>query len=634
MEEQKEDLMSRLQYRLSLCLAALLLLGATPMLAQTGPTIQLTVDATQVPERVIRTHMVIPVKPGPLTLYYPKWIPGEHKPDGPIGNVTGLVFTAKGKRIPWVRDLKDVYTFHLDVPAGVDRLDASFDYLVLSSPDYERGVSATAKMMVVNWNQNVLYLANVRAEDQFFHTTLELPQGWKFGTPLAVENQEGDRVTFKPVSLNRLVDSPVIAGQYYRAIDITPPGEPIHHEIDLAADSPEALDMSPQVQKDLVNLVAESGALFGARHYRDYHFLLTLSDYLHPSGLEHHESNDSRIPLRALLGPYAAYMAGSVLSHEFVHSWNGKFRRPASLSTPYYEAAEETNGLWVYEGLTDYLGHVLAVRSGLWTEDQFRQYFAAIGASLGPGRPGRTWRPLQDTADAIPGMFGPGWTNWRRSADYYSEGDLLWLEVATIIDQQSHGKKSFDDFCKLFYGGPNDGPQLKPYTFEQLYAALNQIVPYDWANFFRERLDSVSPEAPLGGITASGWKLIYNSQPENGARMFFGGAVSAPYSIGLTVSADGEVVDSIWNGPAFKAGVTPGMKVLGVNGRKYTADLLEEAIEESPTKPVQLLVDNDGYDKTVTIDYNGGPRYPHLVREANVPDYLDSSILKPRATHE
>jgi predicted metalloprotease with PDZ domain len=629
--------MLRLRYRLSLYLAALLALGAAPAMAQAGPTIRLTVDASQAPERIIRTHMVIPVKPGPLTLYYPKWIPGEHQPDGPIANVAGLKFSANGKTIPWTRDLLDVFTFHVTVPEGVSQLDVNFQYLEPSGSGghYTSGVSATDKLVVLSWNQNLLYLAGIRAEDQTFDATLVLPNGWKFGTALPVGNQSGDRIAFKPASLNRLVDSPVIAGEYFRAINLTPPGEPIHHEIDLVADSPEALDMNAATKEGLTNLVAETGKLFGARHYRDYHFLLTLSDYVPHFGLEHHESDDSRLPERALLGPHASIEVGSLLAHEFVHSWNGKFRRPADLSTPYYEVPEKTDMLWVYEGLTDFLGNVMATRSGMWTQEDYHRYLSGISASLGPGRPGRTWRPLLDTAAAVPGMFGfGGWMNWRRGTDYYQEGDLLWLEVATIIDQQSHGKKSFDDFCKLFYGGPNDGPQLKPYTFDQLVEALNKIVPYDWAKFFHERLDSTSAEAPLGGVEASGWKVVYNDKPGISVRQRFGGAVNAAYSIGLTVAGNGQVFDSIWNGPAFKAGVTPGMKILGVNGRTYTADRLDEAIKESATTPVELLVENNDYYKTVTIDYKGGPRYPHLERIANVPDYLDSNVLKARAKHE
>ena len=630
--------MKRLRNSLSLFLALLLMLGAASILAQTGPTIQLTVDTTQAPQRIIRTHEVIPVKPGPLTLYYPKWIPGEHQPDGPIANMAGLKFSANGKNIPWTRDLLDVFTFHVTVPEGVTELEVNFQYLEPNGMGghYTAGVSATDRLVVVSWNQNLLYLAGVRAQDQSFDATLVLPDGWKFGTALPIENQSGNRITFKPAELNRLVDSPVIAGEYYRAIDVTPPGEPIHHEIDLVADSAEALNMSPKVQEGLTNLVAETGKLFGARHYRDYHFLLTLSDYVAHFGLEHHESNDSRVGERTLIGPNAPRIVGSLLAHEFTHSWNGKFRRPADLSTPYYQEPEKTDLLWVYEGLTDFVGNVLATRSGLWADKDYHQYIAGVAASLGPGRPGRTWRPLLDTAAAVPGMFGfGGWMNWRRGTDYYQEGDLLWLEVATIIDRESHGKKSFDDFCHLFYGGPNDGPQLKPFTFDQLVEALNQVVPYDWAKFLHERLDSTSPEAPVGGLQASGWKVVYNDKPAKEPRSRFGGMVNATYSIGLTVAGTGDVFDSVWDGPAFKAGVTPGMKVLGVNGRMFSADQLNDAIKQSTTstKPIEMLVENDNYYKVCSINYHGGPRFPHLEQEPNTPDYLDSNVLKARAPH-
>ena len=318
------------------------------------------------------------------------------------------------------------------------------------------------------------------------------------------------------MELNRLVDSPVIAGQYYRAVDITPPGEPIHHEIDMVADSAEALNMTPEQQKKFTNLVAESGKLFGSRHYRDYHFLLTLSDHVAHFGLEHHESNDSRTGERALISPDGDRRVGSLLSHEFMHSWNGKFRRPADLSTPDFEKPMQTDLLWVYEGLTDFLGPLLAARSGLWTQQQYRDNLANIAAELGPGRPGRTWRPLQDTADAIPGRFssyGAG-ASWKRGADYYAEGDLIWLEVSMIIEHESHGKKSIEDFCHLFHGGPNNGPELKTYTFDQLVQTLNSVVPYDWAKFFHERLMSTSPQSPQGGIEMGGWKRVFNGKPE------------------------------------------------------------------------------------------------------------------------
>jgi len=567
-----------------------------------------------------------------LTLYYPKWIPGEHGPNGPIANVTGLKFSADGKTIPWQRDLLDNFTFHVDVPEGVDRLDADFDYIEpTASGAYTAGASATAKLEVISWNQNVLYPAGTPADELTYEAKLILPEGWKFGTALPIANQSGNQASFKPVSLERLVDSPVIAGEYYRAIDITPPGEPIHHEIDMAADSEAALAMPPELKAGMINLVAESGKLFGARHYRDYHFLLTLSDHVAHFGLEHHESNDSRLPERVMLEPTGAFSVGGLLAHEFVHSWNGKFRRPADLTTPDYEVPMKTDLLWVYEGLTDYFGPMLAARSGLWTQEQYHDVLASISAALGPGRPGRTWRPLLDTAVGQLGGFGRGWMNWRRGSDYYDEGDLIWLEVATIINRETHGQKTIDDFAHSFHGGQNNGPEIKTYTFEEVVTALNSIAPYDWAGFFHQKLTSTSPDAPVGGIENGGWKVVYTEKPSKvpGRR---GGAGDA-YSIGLQVGEDGSVTDSIVGGLAFKAGITSGMKVVAVNSRVYTHDLLQDAIKASKdtANPIVLLVIVDDYYKTCTIDYHGGERYPHLQRDDSKPDYLDD-LIKPHAS--
>ena len=612
--------MQRLLFRSVLFLAAVLC--ATASVAFAAETISLTVDATKTPEKILRSHEVIPVKPGPLSIYYPKWIPGEHGPDGPISSVTGLKFQGNGKVIPWVRDTLDVFTFHVDIPAGVSKLDVDFDFI---EPD---GNSATDKLTVIEWNDVVLYPAGILAQDLSYETKLILPDGWKYGTPLPIDSASGNEIKFKPISLDLLVDSPIIAGQYYRAIDITPPGEPIHHELDLVADSEEALEISDANKKQMTNLVAESGKLFGARHYRDYHFLLTLSDHVAHFGLEHHESNDSRLPERVLISPGAGMALGGLLAHEFVHSWNGKFRRPADLAVPYYEQPMETDLLWGYEGLTDYLGPMLAARSGLWTPEEYHEYLASIAASLGPGRPGRTWRPLLDTAIGEPGLGGGrGWSTWRRGTDYYDEGDLLWLEVATIIHRESKGEKTIDDFCQSFHGGANNGPEVKTYTFDQLVASLNGIAPYDWASFFHTRLDSTAPEAPIGGIENGGWKLVMNAQPMklSGRR---GGATDV-YSIGLQLGPDGSVGDSIVGGPAFEAGITSGMKVIGVNGRTYTHDLLEDAITASAkdqSLPITLLYVDDEFIHTATVNYHGGERSPHLVRDDAKPDYLDDLI--------
>jgi len=588
-------------------------------------TIPLTVDAIGTQQKLLHVSETIPVSTGKLTLYYPKWIPGEHGPDGPIASLTGLKFSGAGKTIPWVRDTLDVYTFHLDIPAGVKNLDASFDVIE------PQGYSATDKLMVLEWNTVVLYSAGTPAQQQIFEAKLKLPEGWKFGTSLPISKQAGNQVAFKPISSDMLVDSPVIAGQYYRAIDITPAGEAIHHELDMVADSEAALNISADNQKQMVNLVAESGKLFGARHYRDYHFLLTLSDHVAHFGLEHHESNDSRLGERALLGPGAGMSLGSLLAHEFVHSWNGKYRRPASLTVPYYEQPMETDLLWGYEGLTDYLGPLLAARSGLWTKEQYQDQMATIAGALGPGRPGRTWRPLLDTAIGEPGVSGRGgWFTWRRGTDYYDEGDLLWLEVATIIHRESKGAKSIDDFCHEFHGGANNGPEVKTYTFEQLTGALNAIAPYDWAGFFKTRLESTSADAPVGGIENGGWKVVMNEKPPRSPERR--GGAGYTYSLGLQIGADGTVSDAIVGGPAFQAGIAPGMKLIGVNSRVYTADVLADAVKAASAskEPIALQVVSDDYIHTFNVNYHGGPQYPHLVRIEDKPDYLDE-LIKPQA---
>jgi predicted metalloprotease with PDZ domain len=622
--------------------ALLLLIVSAASLPAAGPAIVLNVDATDVPRKVIRVHMEMPVQPGKLTLYYPKWIPGEHGPDGPIANLTGLVMKAGGKTIAWRRDLLDVYTFHVDVPEGANVLEISFDYLEPAGPGggpFTAGGSATGKLAVIVWNQEVLYPAGWRADELLYKPTLQLPEGWQYGTALAVEHASGNRIEFKPVSLERLVDSPVLSGEYFQAVDVTPPGEPIPHEIDLAGDSRAAIRMSPELRQHYTNLVAESGKLFGARHYRDYHFLLTLSDHVAHFGLEHHESNDSRVPENGLTT--GRVRMASLLPHEFVHSWNGKFRRPADLTTPDYEQPMKTDLLWVYEGLTDYLGPVLTARSGLWTPEEYRDHLASIAAALGPGRPGRTWRPLQDTTFApLLRGGGGGWTDWKRDSDYYDEGDLLWLEVDTIIRRVTHNRKSIDDFCRIFYGGPNRGPEVRPYTLDELVGTLTQVAAFDWSKFFYERLTSTSPEAPVGGIEASGWKVVYTDQESPTARAASAGAdpgagppVDAAYSLGLILRGDGRVQQSIWNSPAFRAGIIPGMQVVAVNGRRFTREVFDAALRatEESSDPIQLLVLSDDYYKTCTIDYHGGPRYPHLVRIEGKPDLL-SEMIKARST--
>ncbi|MGH9683234.1 MAG: M61 family metallopeptidase [Candidatus Acidiferrales bacterium] len=604
--------------------------------APPGP-IHLAVDATQAPNKILHIHEQIPVQAGALTLYYPEWIPGEHMPDGPIIEMAGLKFTGGGKTIPWRRDLIEMYSLHLDIPQGVSSLDVDFDFL-LSAPatGFSGGASATASLDVLSWNQVLLYPKGWPARELTFVPSLKLPEGWKYGTALPGARQSGDMLEFAPVKLNALVDSPVISGRFFRKIDLTP-GQNPSHEVDIAADSAAALEMTPDTQMHLHQLVEEAGALFGSRHYRDYHFLLTLSDDVAHFGLEHHESSDDRTDERSLIDPELLVSFAGLLPHEYTHSWNGKFRRPAGLATPDYQQPMKDDLLWVYEGLTEYMGSfVLTARSGLLTEDQTREGLAYLAATY-DHRPGREWRPLQDTADEAPILYDAtsGWSNWRRGTDFYDEGELLWLDVDGTLRRLTNDKKSMNDFCRVFHGGPGGEPALKTYTFDDVVATLNSLAPYDWAGFLRARLDGTSTRTPIESVQNSGWKIVYDETPnemeanEDAVER----QIDLSLSAGMIVTEDGTVRDVIHGSPAYAAGLGPGMKIAAVNGGEFSLDALREAViaAKSATTPIELLVANGAQYQKFAVDYHGGLRYPHLAREASKPDYL-GEILHPLAS--
>jgi predicted metalloprotease with PDZ domain len=601
--------------------------------AVTGPTVTLSVDATHAPRKIFHATLTIPAKPGELTLYYPKWIPGEHAPDGPVIDLSGLRFTANGQTLKWRRDTLDGFTLFIDVPSGANEVSAELDFL--SPATYEQGFSAgssaTDKLAVISWNQVLLYPKGWNADQINYTASLKIPDGWKFGTALPIADQNGSEIHFVTVPLDMLIDSPVLAAEFLKVV---PLAEDPHVEMDVAADAAADLDAPSDVWDHYKNLVQQAYKLFGAHHYRDYHFLYTLSNHVAHFGLEHHESDDSRTDERSLVDDSTRKLAAGLLPHEYVHSWNGKYRRPADLATPNYQDKMQDDLLWVYEGLTNYLGFVLTGRSGLLTEAQDREDLANTAADLAH-TPGRVWRNLQDTADAAPQLYfaPPEWESWRRSTDFYPEGTLDWLWADVIIRQQSHGQKSIDDFCQSFEGAPSTGPVLKTYTFDDLVNALNQIVPYDWRGFWLERLNTHSSEAPLGGIEGSGWKLTYDDTPSEltSAAMSMFHAAPGAYSLGLVMRDDGTIVDTVENMIAAKAGIGPGMKVIGVNGRRFSSDLLRDALKsaKSNNTPIELLVENDEYYNTFKVDYHGGERYSHLVREESKPDLL-SEILKAK----
>lgn len=607
------------------------------MKAQAPPApIKLMVDASESPRQILHARLVIPAKPGPLTLYYPEWIPGEHMPDGPIVNLAGLKFFAAGKPLAWRRDLVDMFAFHLEVPEGADAVEVQLDYLLagVSAAKYSAGASATAQLDVLNWNQVLLYPQGKPVRELTYEPSLRLPEGWQFGTALPIAKRSGSAVEFAPVGLDTLVDSPVLAGANFRVIPLTRDEVP-QHEIDMAADSDAALAMSSADIEHYQRLVAETGALFGSRHYRDYHFLISLSDDVAHFGLEHHESSDNRVPERTLLDEKLRLYEADLLPHEFVHSWNGKYRRPVDLTTPDYQQPMRDDLLWVYEGLTQYLADILAARSGLLTPEQFREHAAYDAATL-DYRAGREWRSLQDAADSAPFLYAAPdeWTAWRRSTDFYDEGALIWLEADTVVRQQTRGQRSLNDFCRAFFGGPGAEPALKTYTFDELIAALNDVAPHEWKGFFTERLNSHGPHAPLGGIQNSGWRLEYSDEPNDDqtATEQAHKIVDLSFSLGLVLNDDGTVRDVIPGMAAAKAGLGPGMKIEAVNKRQWSADWMRDAVRltKSNSGPVEFLVSNGEYYKTYSLDYHGGIRYPHLERDSNRSDLL-SEIIKPLA---
>jgi predicted metalloprotease with PDZ domain len=621
---------------LARCLILAMITAAGPLRAQTPPgTIRLAVDASNAPQKILHVHEQIPVQAGDLTLYYPEWIPGEHMPDGPIINVAGLKFSAAGKTIPWRRDLVDMFALRLEVPPGANSLDVDLDFLLSAAASgFSAGASATASLNVLSWNQLLLYPKGYAVHDLIFVPSLKLPSGWMFGTALPGPQQNGETIDFSALPLDALVDSPVLAGRFFRKIDLTPGQDP-DHEMDIAADSQAALAMTPEMELHFRQLVLETGALFGVRHYRDYHFLITLSDDVAHFGLEHHESSDDRTSERSLIDEDERIEFAGLLPHEFVHSWNGKYRRPAGLATPDYQQPMKDDLLWVYEGLTEYLGSVLTARSGLLSEEQAHEALAYLAATY-EHRPGREWRPLQDTADAAPFLYDAGidWANWRRGTDFYEEGELLWLDVDTTLRRLTNDQKSMNDFCKAFYGGPGGEPALKTYTFDDVVAALNALAPYDWNGFLRAHLDSPAPSTPIEAVENGGWKLVYNAQPNEmeSNTSEVNHIVDLSFSIGLSMRDDGSVYDVTHGGPAYNSGLGPGMKVVAVEGEQFSPEALNAAIDAAKVAkaPIHLLVANGAQFQTYSIDYHGGVEYPHIERENNRPDYL-SEILRPLA---
>jgi predicted metalloprotease with PDZ domain len=594
-------------------------------------TIDLALDVTDVQRRIVNVHEKIPVQAGEITLLYPQWIPGNHSPTGPISKLAGLVVTGNGKKIQWIRDRVNVYAFHITVPSGVETLDLQFQFLGPMRTSQGR-ISFSSKILDLAWNTAVLYPAGYFSRQIQFAPSIKLPAGWHFASALEVSSQAGDVVHFKDTPLNTLIDSPVYAGANYKRLDLsTGPDNQVF--LDVFADSAANLAITPEQLQLHRNMVREAQKLYASHHYNHYDFLFLLSDTVGGIGLEHHQSSEDGTHSNYFTDWVAGIAGRDLLAHEYTHSWNGKFRRPADLWTANFNVPMQDDLLWVYEGMTQYFGYVLTTRSGLRTADQTRDLIARVAANFDVS-PGRDWRPLVDTTNQ-PTMSQRSpvtWVSWQRPEDYYTEGMLIWLDADTKIRELSGDNKSLDDFAKLFFGIDNGSFITQTYTLDDVVAVLNKVQPYDWASFLKERVYELDPHTPEAGITRGGYRLTYtDTEPE---WMKHEGRPDMPVnlstSIGLSVKADGNIDNVWWDSPAFQAGIMPDMQITAVNGTAFKVDVLKTAITdaEKNESPMKFLLKRGDQFETIELNYHGGLRYPKLERVASAPDRLDA-ILAP-----
>ena len=591
-------------------------------------TIQIRVDATDIERHIFTIHETIPVRGGqPIVLLYPQWWPGHHSPVGRADMLLGLVVHAGGARVEWVRDPVNVFAFHVNVPAGAAALD--IDAQFTSAVEANEGrIVMTPEMLSLQWTSATIYPAGFFARRITVEPSVRLPEGWQFATALETQSTAAGTTTFKPVSLETLIDSPIIAGRYFKQLDLDP-GAVAPVRLDIVADRPDLLEVKPEQLAAHQALVQQAYKLFGAHHYGHYDFLFSLTDHLGGIGLEHHQSSeDGAIPGYFTDWERSADTRND-LPHEFAHSWNGKFRRPADLWTPNFNVPMRDSLLWVYEGQTQYWGYVLEARSGLMTKQQALDALAATAAAYDAGRPGREWKTLADTTnDPIDAMRRPlPWRSWGRSEDYYSEGQMIWLDADTLIREKSRDQRSLDDFARAFFGIHDGSFAIETYTFDDVVAALTKVEPYDWASFLRARLEGHGPGAPLDGLKRGGYALVYSDTPTDywRASETRRGATDLTYSLGLALARDGRITDVLWDGPAFKLGITIGGQLGAVNNVTYTADVIKDAIgtAKSSTTPIEILVKIGDRYRTVHFDYHGGLRYPRLERVATTPARLD-----------
>jgi len=594
-------------------------------------TIKLSVDITDLDHRLVKVHEVIPAKAGPLTLLAPKWLPGDHEPDGEVVKMAGFTFSAGNKPLDWTRDVVDVNAFHIDVPEGASEVTVDFQYLAPVTDDIGR-IVMTPDMANLQWTFASLYPAGYYVSRIPVQASLTLPEGWQQGSGLEVDASAGNSLTFKPVSYETLIDSPVFAGRYFKRFDLDP-GAAVPVHMDVVADKASSLDVPDNVLAIHRNLVQQAYKLYGSHHYDHYDFLVAASDQLGGIGLEHHRSSENSVDPDYFTNWTNKFVGRDLLAHEYTHSWNGKYRRPWDLWTPDYQAPMRDSLLWVYEGQTEYWGTVLAARSGLYSREQYLGFLASL-AGYYDTLAARQWRDLQDTTNdpVIAQRAAQSWPNWQASEEYYDQGLLIWLDADTLIREKTGGKASLDDFAKSFLGVNNGAWNTLTYNFDDVVAALNKIYPYDWASFLNERLHDHGKAPPFDGLTRAGYKLVYTDTPN----VYFKAGTaerhisSYAYSLGFNLNKDGGIISVLWDSLAFKAGLAKGMKVIAVNGQEYDSDGLDAAIKAASavgnTDRIDLLIKTGDRFKTVSLDYHGGLRYPSLVRIDGTKDMLADII--------
>jgi predicted metalloprotease with PDZ domain len=601
-----------------------------PSLATRSNPMTIVLDETTAPRGFVRTHMTIPVAPGPFTVVYPEWIPGEHGPTGPLNDLTELKISANGTQLAWSRDQVDLYAFHVTVPAGVTAINADFTVLLNAPGD----VMSTPSVMVGNWNRYLLYQHNIDNTRYFVKASLIVAPQWDYASALPVAHRSGRRVDFQTVSLETLVDSPTDSGRYYKHIT-TWSGAGTHTYLDIFADHSEDLDIPKKTLDAYKRMTAEAIALYGGRHWSVYHSELTLSDAIGSQGIEHHQSSDDRASDDFMTNPKEQIAGGDLLTHEFSHSWNGKYRRPFDLQQPNYNVPEHTELLWQYEGMNQYMGDLLSFRAGIREPKDYPEYLASIYAQMAY-EPGRRTTPIIDTTTGAPYFYvtSGDYPSLRRSAnDFYTEGELMWLDADTIIREKTHGRKSLDDYTKIFAGGVS-GPRVVTYTRTDLERYLNTVVRYDWHDFFQKWVYTIVPQPPADELARAGYRFVLTDRPNMfmSAALSIGHGIDTWYGAGLTLDKDATITDVREGSAAWRAGLGTDMTVIAVNGRTFSSGVWSAALRAATksTAPILLIVQQGDRFTTIALDYHGGVKYPHLVRLPGTHDML-LDIMKPHA---